>query len=109
MFASLWYSEYNFLAPCSPDLNLAVTSLKLKSWDSACASASKALTLDGGNVKALYRRAQAYMNLGQHAAALEDLKAACEMEPKNRTIRNVRMLSHPLNQITSVLFSLYLV
>lgn len=42
------------------------------------------LELDGKNVKALYRRAQAYMNLADLDLAEIDIKKALEIDPDNR-------------------------
>jgi tetratricopeptide (TPR) repeat protein len=42
------------------------------------------LELDGRNVKALYRRAQAYINLADLDLAEIDIKKALEIDPDNR-------------------------
>lgn len=42
------------------------------------------LELDSRNVKALYRRAQAYINLVDLDLAEMDIKKALEIEPDNR-------------------------
>lgn len=42
------------------------------------------LELDSANVKALYRRAQAYMNMADLDLAEFDIKKALEIDPDNR-------------------------
>lgn len=42
------------------------------------------LELESTNVKALYRRAQAYMNLADLDLAELDIKKALEIDPDNR-------------------------
>ena len=46
----------------------------------------QALELDSRNVKALYRRAQAYINLADLDLAEFDIKKALEIEPDNRYV-----------------------
>jgi len=49
--------------------------------------ASKALSVDSTNVKALYRRAVAHRKLGDLDAACTDLKVAFKKEPNNTAVR----------------------
>lgn len=44
----------------------------------------KVLELESTNVKALYRRAQAHMNLADLDLAEFDIKKALELDPDNR-------------------------
>lgn len=44
----------------------------------------KVLELESTNVKALYRRAQAYMNMADLDLAEFDIKKALELDPDNR-------------------------
>lgn len=44
----------------------------------------KVLELESINVKALYRRAQAYMNMADLDLAEFDIKKALELDPNNR-------------------------
>lgn len=44
------------------------------------------LDIDGTNVKALYRRAQAYMHLCDLDLAEQDIKKALEIDPDNRYV-----------------------
>ncbi len=52
-------------------LNRAAAYIKLKRWEDADADTSNALVLDPGNLKALLRRGEARMQLGQHQQALQ--------------------------------------
>ena len=62
--------------------NKAEAYLRLKEYQSAAESASKALELDESNVKARYRRGKAALELGDAAAALEDLGQAAKSGDK---------------------------
>lgn len=43
--------------------------------------------MDGTNCKALYRRAQAYKNLGEHKLALKDWEKCSELCPNDKDIK----------------------
>ncbi|XP_065184289.1 peptidyl-prolyl cis-trans isomerase FKBP4-like [Sycon ciliatum] len=68
-------------------LNCAATQLKLKMWASARESCSQALELDGDNVKALYRRAEAYLGLNCPEDSIQDLQRVLKLEPDNKPAR----------------------
>ncbi|XP_027921388.1 70 kDa peptidyl-prolyl isomerase-like [Vigna unguiculata] len=69
------------------NLNNAACKLKLKEYKQAEKLCSKALELDSRNVKALYRRAQAYLHLVDLDLAEMDIKKALEIEPENRDVK----------------------
>ncbi|XP_052186313.1 peptidyl-prolyl cis-trans isomerase FKBP62-like [Diospyros lotus] len=69
------------------NLNDAACKLKLKDYKQAEKLCTKVLELDGRNVKALYRRAQAYINLADLDLAEFDIKKALEIEPDNRDVK----------------------
>ncbi|XP_057509366.1 peptidyl-prolyl cis-trans isomerase FKBP62-like [Actinidia eriantha] len=69
------------------NLNNAACKLKLKDYKQAEKLCTKALELDSKNVKALYRRAQAYINLADLDLAEFDIKKALEIEPDNRDVK----------------------
>ncbi|XP_010247135.1 PREDICTED: peptidyl-prolyl cis-trans isomerase FKBP62-like isoform X2 [Nelumbo nucifera] len=69
------------------NLNNAACKLKLKDYKQAEKLCTKVLELDGGNVKALYRRAQAYIQLADLDLAEFDIKKALEIEPNNRDVK----------------------
>ncbi|KDO81464.1 hypothetical protein CISIN_1g0137551mg, partial [Citrus sinensis] len=65
-------------------LNSAACCLKLKDYQGAIELCSKVLDCDCHNVKALYRRAQAYMEIADLILAELDIKKAIEADPQNR-------------------------
>ncbi|KAL7548270.1 hypothetical protein ACHAWF_011563, partial [Thalassiosira exigua] len=67
--------------------NLSMVCYKQKKHKLSRDVASKALEVDGANVKALYRRAVAHRALGDHDAAREDLRKALKSEPNNATVK----------------------
>ncbi|KAK6788316.1 hypothetical protein RDI58_016841 [Solanum bulbocastanum] len=68
-------------------LNNAACKLKLKDYKQAEKLCTKVLELDSANVKALYRRAQAYMNMADLDLAEFDIKKALEIDPDNRDVK----------------------
>ncbi|KAF9669497.1 hypothetical protein SADUNF_Sadunf14G0113600 [Salix dunnii] len=68
-------------------LNNAACKLKLKDYKEAEKLCTKVLELDGRNVKALYRRAQAYIQLVDLDLAEIDIKRALEIDPDNRDVK----------------------
>ncbi|CAI9107345.1 OLC1v1006676C1 [Oldenlandia corymbosa var. corymbosa] len=71
----------------SCNLNNAACKLKLKEYKEAVKLCTKVLELETTNVKALYRRAQAYMNLADLDLAEFDIKKALEIDPDNRDVK----------------------
>jgi FK506-binding protein 4/5 len=71
----------------SMHLNSAASQLRLRKWGAATKAASKVLDLEPVNVKALFRRAQAYREMEDYDLAEIDLKKAMEQEPNNRDLR----------------------
>ncbi|KAG6387543.1 hypothetical protein SASPL_152735 [Salvia splendens] len=67
----------------SCNLNNAACKLKLKNYKEAKNLCSEVLEADANNVKALYRRAQAYINLVEFELAKKDIKKALEIDPNN--------------------------
>ncbi|XP_057703058.1 mitochondrial import receptor subunit TOM34 [Corythoichthys intestinalis] len=63
--------------------NRALCYLALKRYRDAVGDCDAALALDGVNVKALYRRAQAYKELKNMTGCIQDLKELLEVEPTN--------------------------
>ncbi|KAH6816263.1 FKBP-type peptidyl-prolyl cis-trans isomerase family protein [Perilla frutescens var. frutescens] len=75
------------LLKVSCKLNNAACKLKLKNYEEAEKLCSEVLEADGKNVKALYRRAQAYINLVELELAKNDIKKALEIDPNNRDVK----------------------
>ncbi|XP_074268499.1 peptidyl-prolyl cis-trans isomerase FKBP62-like [Silene latifolia] len=71
----------------SCNLNNAACKLKLKDYKAAEKLCTKVLELDSVNVKALYRRAQAYIHLADLELAELDIKKALEIDPDNREVK----------------------
>ncbi|GER31411.1 peptidyl-prolyl cis-trans isomerase FKBP62 [Striga asiatica] len=69
------------------NLNNAACKLKLKDYKNAEKLCTKVLELESTNVKALYRRAQAYMNMADLDLAELDIKKALEIDPDNRDVK----------------------
>lgn len=69
------------------NLNDAACKLKLKEFKQAEKLCTKVLELESSNVKALYRRAQAYMNMADMDLAEYDIKKALELDPNNREVK----------------------
>ncbi|KAF8391899.1 hypothetical protein HHK36_022239 [Tetracentron sinense] len=69
------------------NLNNAACKLKLKNFKEAEKLCTKVLDIEGRNVKALYRRAQAYIQLADLDLAELDIKKALEIDPDNRDVK----------------------
>lgn len=65
------------------NLNLAAVHLKTRRSEEARKAADKVLETDSYNLKALYRRAQAYMQTEDWLEASQDIKKALSVEPDN--------------------------
>lgn len=75
------------LLKISCNLNNAACKLKLKDYKEAVKLCTKVLDIDSRNVKALYRRAQAYIQLVDLELAEQDIKKALEIDPDNRDVK----------------------
>ncbi|XP_049931515.1 peptidyl-prolyl cis-trans isomerase FKBP65-like isoform X2 [Nymphaea colorata] len=75
-----------FKVTCS--LNNAACKLKLKKYREAAKLCTNVLKLESQNVKALFRRAQAYIETTDFDLAELDLKKALEIDPDNRELKS---------------------
>ncbi|GLJ26794.1 hypothetical protein SUGI_0522750 [Cryptomeria japonica] len=69
------------------NLNNAACKLKLKDYKQAISLCTKVLEVESQNVKALYRRAQAYIQTADLELAENDIKKALEIDPNNRDVK----------------------
>ena len=89
--------------------NLSLCYFKLGRYRKSCAQCSKVLKRDPKNVKALYRRAQAYTELEDYGLAQEDVARCLAIAPDNTEAQKlgtrvaVRMQRH--NQKEKTLYS----
>ncbi|KAM4677165.1 protein unc-45 homolog A [Discoglossus pictus] len=67
--------------------NRAACYLKLDDYLKAEEDSTKAIEVDGGDVKALFRRSQALEKLGRVDQALLDLQRCLSLEPKNKVFQ----------------------
>ncbi|KAM0065167.1 putative peptidylprolyl isomerase [Helianthus debilis subsp. tardiflorus] len=75
------------LLKVSCNLNNAACKLKLRDYKQAVKHCTKVLDADSKNVKALYRRAQACIQLVDLDLAEMDIKKALEIDPDNRDVK----------------------
>ena len=68
-------------------LNLAQAYLNLQDYHACEGVASQALSIDPDNVKALFRRGQAFLEMQEFTAAKADLVAASKLSPSDKQIR----------------------
>lgn len=79
------------------NLNIAACKLKLKDYKEAERLCTEVLEIDSKNVKALYRRAQAYIHLVELDLAEVDIKKAIEIDPDNRYLAFEPCLLHAVH------------
>jgi len=68
-------------------LNIALVNLMLKDFTGAIKVTSEVLKDEAENVKALFRRGQAHLNLANFAECKADLLAAYKLEPENKAVK----------------------
>lgn len=70
--------------------NLAMVRLKMEDHERAKVDCVKALQYEPTNVKALFRRAQAELGMGNYANCVQDAARCLELEPKNKEAELLR-------------------
>lgn len=71
---------------CLCYLNISACQLQTDYLPAVVENCSKALRIDPGNVKGLFRRAQAFVKLREHNKAMDDLVQALAVEPNNAAV-----------------------
>ncbi|KAG0608754.1 hypothetical protein M758_8G129900 [Ceratodon purpureus] len=71
----------------SCNLNMAACKLKLKDYREVVKLTTKVLELESTNIKALYRRVQAYIELLDLDYAETDIKKALDLDPDNKEVK----------------------
>ncbi|XP_026168072.1 protein unc-45 homolog A isoform X2 [Mastacembelus armatus] len=69
--------------------NRAACYLRLEEYSKAESDASKALETDPGDMKARFRRAQAFQKLGRLDQAFLDVQRCAQLEPKNKAFQDL--------------------
>jgi len=69
--------------------NIALVHFKKEEYTDCLAKINEVLNFEPDNAKALVRRGQAHMMLGNHEEAKADLKRALELEPNHEDIKKV--------------------
>lgn len=69
-------------------LNIAAVKIAGQKWEDAFKECDKVLEIEENNVKALFRRGQAYNGMQEYSKALEDLNKAQSLQPNDKTIAN---------------------
>mmetsp|Transcript_6880 Transcript_6880/g.7891 ORF Transcript_6880/g.7891 Transcript_6880/m.7891 type:complete len:495 (+) Transcript_6880:63-1547(+) len=67
--------------------NAAMCFSKVGDWSTATDACNKAMKVDKSNIKVLYRRGMARLNLGFHDDAKKDLMAAYKIDETNKDVR----------------------
>ena len=71
------------------NLNMAYIYNKLKDWKSVISSCSKVIEYDKNNVKALYRRSMAYVNLLKYENADKDIETLEDLIPRTKELEDL--------------------
>uniref|UniRef100_A0A8I3XE23 Translocase of outer mitochondrial membrane 34 n=1 Tax=Callithrix jacchus TaxID=9483 RepID=A0A8I3XE23_CALJA len=71
-------------------INRALCYLVLKQYKEAVKDCTEALKLDGKNVKAFYRRAQAHKALKDYKSSFADISNLLQIEPRNGPAQKLR-------------------
>lgn len=69
--------------------NMATCYIRQEKWEKTVYATSKALALAPKNLKALYRRGQAYLELGRNHLAARDIDLALDLKPEDAVIRKL--------------------
>ncbi len=70
--------------------NLSLIHLREKNYKKAVQWARESLDIDSEHVKSRYRRAAAYIEMGNYEDANEDIKYALNLDPANKPLKALR-------------------
>lgn len=70
--------------------NCAQAKLKAGDHDGAVKDCSRAIGLDEGNVKAIFRRAQGHLALQNHSEAIADASMVLKLDPENKPAEQIK-------------------
>lgn len=80
--------------------NRAAANIKLRRYEDAVKDATEVLEMTPSDVKALYRRSQAYEALGKIDEAFRDARKVLHLDPKNTAVQpSLRRLSQAIQEI----------
>ncbi|XP_030637881.1 protein unc-45 homolog B [Chanos chanos] len=86
--------------------NRSACYLKKENYSNAASDASRAIDVDGSDIKALYRRCQALEKLGKLDMAFKDVQRCATLEPKNKTfLETLRRLGADIQKKLKTTFS----
>uniref|UniRef100_A0A8D0CGJ0 Protein unc-45 homolog B n=1 Tax=Scleropages formosus TaxID=113540 RepID=A0A8D0CGJ0_SCLFO len=86
--------------------NRSACYLKKENYAQAASDASRAIDVNASDIKALYRRCQAYEKLGKLDMAFKDVQRCATIEPKNKTfLETLRRLGAEIQQKLKTTFS----
>eukprot|EP00227_Mantoniella_beaufortii_P019262 CAMPEP_0197577874 /NCGR_PEP_ID=MMETSP1326-20131121/2329_1 /TAXON_ID=1155430 /ORGANISM="Genus nov. species nov., Strain RCC2288" /LENGTH=643 /DNA_ID=CAMNT_0043140997 /DNA_START=76 /DNA_END=2007 /DNA_ORIENTATION=- len=80
-------------------LNAAAVALKAKEWAGALKSAGEALKIEGSNEKALYRHAQAAVELEEYDEATKDVRKILERDENHKEAKALRLRIRKLEAV----------
>ncbi|KAH7969281.1 hypothetical protein HPB52_016476 [Rhipicephalus sanguineus] len=83
--------------------NRAAANLKLHRYEQALKDASEVLELNQSDVKALFRRSQAYEALGKVDEAFKDARKILQIDPKNSAARENASTTNKVTQMIGVI------
>ena len=72
----------------SCNLNMAAVYIKFQWWQKAISASTSVLESDPNNVKALFRRGKAYLELNNTERARADLLQAIKLSPNDKALRD---------------------
>jgi len=66
--------------------NILVVKTKMKDWNDVIEMSDKALEMEPNNIKALFFRGRAYLNLQEYVKAIEIFDKILSIEPDNKDV-----------------------